>query len=135
MYIVVKQILPRWKSKSMAVPGLVCPGAVPAEMICRSGAGGELGSIGRVGFPAHFGTGKVNPGSRIRSARRWTGKSTLPGCDISLVGGTPRRVYAQEFNRMQTSACEHLSPSNRETGSPTPWSRSWSPWQEATLNN
>jgi hypothetical protein len=78
MYIVVKQIQSRWNSKSMAVPGLVCPGAVPAEMICRSGAGGELGSIGRVGFPAHFGTGKVNPVSRIRSARRWTGKSTLP---------------------------------------------------------
>ena len=42
MYIVVKQIQPRWKSKSMAMPGLVCPGAVPAEKICRSGAGGEL---------------------------------------------------------------------------------------------
>ena len=57
----------------MAVPGLVCPGAVPAEMICRSGAGGELGSSGRVGFPAHFGIGKE---------RRWTGKSTLPATKI-----------------------------------------------------
>jgi len=135
MYKVEKRIHPGSDSRANARSGLVCPGAVPVDWICRSGAGGELGRIGRVGLPANFGTGKVNPSSRIGSECRWTGKYILPGCDLSFVGRIPRRVYAQEFNFMQMTACERLSPGNRETGSPTPWSRSWSPWQEATLNN
>jgi hypothetical protein len=68
------------------VPGPVCPGAVPVEMIRRSGAGGELGHLGRVGFPAHLGTGKEHTSFSIVSDRRWTGKSTLPG---SMKHATP----------------------------------------------